>query len=187
MQRSPSSAPAVFFDRDGTLMEDVDYCCDPAQVAVYPDATATLRRLRSNGFRLVMVTNQSGIGRGYFTEDDFQRVQTELFHQLGGNLFDAVYHCPDDPEHATARRKPAPGMLLEAAREHALALPRSYMVGDSDRDIESGRRAGVAANVLVLTGKNGDPTRCQPDFTAANLIEAADWIIRHAENMTTHG
>ena len=136
--------------------------------------------MKAHGFYLVIVTNQSGIGRGYFTGDDYRRVQAELDRQLGPGLLDAVYHCPDAPAHASERRKPGPGMLLEAARDHDLDLPRSYMVGDSDRDIEAGRRAGVAASVLVLTGKNGDPSRCQPDFTAANLTEAADWIWRHA-------
>lgn len=161
-------------------MEDVGYCRDPAQVAVYPDAALALRRLKSQGFRLIIVTNQSGIGRGYFTEEDYRRVQNEMSRQLGSRFFDAVYHCPDVPAHATDHRKPAPGMILEAAREHDLDLPRSYMVGDSDRDIEAGRRAGVAANVLVPTGKNGDPSHCRPDFTAANLTEAADWILQHA-------
>ena len=165
-------------------MEDVDYCRDPAQVAVFPDAAPTLRRLRARDFRLVIVTNQSGIGRGYFTEEDYGRVQNELSRQLGDHFFEAVYHCIDTPEHATDRRKPAPGMILEAARNHGLDLPHSYMVGDSDRDIEAGRRAGLAASVLVLTGKNGDPAQCQPDFAAANLTDAADWILRHA---ASHG
>ena len=167
-------------------MEDVDYCRDPAQVAVYLDAVEALCALKAHGFRLVVVTNQSGIGRGYFTEDDYQRVQTELDRQLGPGLLDAIYHCPDAPEHATERRKPGAGMILEAAREHGLDLPRSYMVGDSDRDIESGRRAGLAANVLVLTGKGREHRACcEPDFIAANLTEAADWILRHAANQ--HG
>ena len=87
------------------------------------------------------------------------------------DLLDAVYHCPDAPDHATERRKPGAGMILEAARDHGLDLARSYMIGDSDRDIESGRRAGLAGNVLVLTGKGREHrARCQPDFVAANLI-----------------
>lgn len=181
--------PAVFLDRDGTLMEDVDYCADPARVAVYPSVTDSLRRLKVRGFRLVVVTNQSGIGRGMFTEADFQRVQVELIHQLGGDgLLDAAYHCPDAPERATNRRKPDAGMILEAARAHRLDLPRSYMVGDSGRDVVAGQRAGLAANVLVLTGKGQEHrTRCQPDFTAATLSEAADWILHHAHTVQHHG
>ena len=134
--------PAVFFDRDGTLMEDVDYCRDPGQVAVYPDAAPALHRLKAHGFRLVVVTNQSGIGRGLFTEDDYRRVQAEMDRQLGPGLLDAVYHCPDGPDHATERRKPGAGMILEAAHEHGLDLPSSYLVGDSDRDIVAGQPRG---------------------------------------------
>ena len=187
LQRSGSLSPAVFFDRDGTLMEDAEYCRDPSQVIVYPDAAGTLRRLRMHGFHTFIVTNQSGIGRGYFTEDDFQRVQTELLHQLGDGLLDAVYHCPDAPDTATDRRKPGPGMILEAAREHGLDLTRSYMIGDSARDLEAARRAGLAASVLVLTGTGrAQLARCQPDFAAENLSSAADWILRHA-GLANHG
>ena len=164
-------------------MEDVDYCRDPARVAVYPDAAGALRRLRARGFRTVIVTNQSGIGRGMFTEREYESVQAELLRQLGdASLLDAVYHCPDAPDATTDRRKPGAGMILEAAREHRLDLPRSYMVGDSDRDIEAGRRAGVAASILVLTGKGREHrARCRPDFAAETLTEAADWILRHAD------
>ena len=184
MNNPSPSVPAVFLDRDGTLMEDVGYCHDPAQVVVYADAAGALRQLKARGFRLVVITNQSGIGREYFTEDDFQRVQAELVRQIGDGLLDAVYHCPDAPACATERRKPGAGMVLEAAREHALDLARSYMIGDSDRDIEAGRRAGLAANVLVLTGKGREQlARCQPDFAAANLAEAANWILRHADTV----
>ena len=170
-------------------MEDVDYCRDPAQVAVFSDAVDALHRLRARGFRLILVTNQSGIGRGYFTEEDFRLVQYELSRQLGdAAALDAVYHCPDAPDAATDRRKPCAGMILEAARDHSLDLPRSYMIGDSDRDIESGRRAGLAANVLVLTGKGHEHLpRCRPDFTAATLSEAAEWILQHAANHDIHG
>ena len=174
--------PAVFFDRDGTLMEDADYCRDPTQVAVFPDARATLRRLKAHGFRLFIVTNQSGIGRGYFTEEDYGRVQAEVSRQLGGDLIDAVYHCPDHPDHATERRKPGAGMILEAAADHGLDLPRSYLVGDHERDLEAGRRAGLAATVLVLTGQGREHLpRGTPDFVAGNLTAAADWILRDAE------
>ena len=173
-------APAVFLDRDGTLMEDVDYCRDPAQVRVFPGAAEALRRLKARGFYLFIVTNQSGIGRGYFTEDDFQRVQSELIRQLGEGLFDAVYRCADAPDHATERRKPGWGMILEAWGQYPIDLARSYIVGDSGRDIEAGRRAGLAANVLVLTGKGHEQAvLCEPDFIAAGLAEAADWILRH--------
>ena len=170
-------------------MHDTDYCRDPAQVAVYADAADALHRLREHGLRLILITNQSGIGRGYFTEEDFQRVQAELWRQLGGDAWpDAVYHCPDPPERATDRRKPGPGMILAAARDHALDLPRSYMIGDKADDLEAGRRAGLAANVLVLTGKGrAQLAHCRPDFAAENLSDAADWILRHDTDFANHG
>lgn len=172
--------PAVFFDRDGTLMEDADYCRRPEQVAVFADAATALARLREAGFRLVLVTNQSGIGRGYFTEADYQAVHEELLRQLGRPLLDACYHCPDVPEAPSERRKPAPGMVREAARDFDLDLARSFVVGDKGADVELSRRAGLAGGVLVLTGKGRDERgRCEPDFVAATLTDAADWILGH--------
>ena len=153
---------------------------------VYADAPAALARLKERGYVLVMATNQSGIGRGYFTEEDFQRVQAECLRQLGPGLLDACYHCPEAPDGASLRRKPGPGMLLEGARDHRLALARSYMVGDNWADVECGRRAGVAASVLVLTGKGREQAgRCQPDHVAAGLSGAADWIL--ARSPLHHG
>ena len=177
---STGKHPAVFLDRDGTLMEDADYCHAPSQVAVYPGAAWALRRLREAGFRLVIVTNQSGIGRGYFTETNFQRVQTEFFRQLGSHeLIDAVYHCPDTPFVESPRRKPAPGMILEAARDLDLDLARSFIVGDKADDLACGRHAGLAGGILVLTGKGREQAgKCQPDFTAETLGDAADWILQ---------
>ncbi len=176
-----SIAPAVFLDRDGTLMIDVEYCGDPARVAVFPGAADALARLRTGGYRLVMVSNQSGIGRGYFTEEDFQRVQTELTRQLGdAGRLDGAYHCPERPEGASERRKPGPGMILEAARDLGLDLGKSYIVGDSRADVEAGRRAGLAGVVFVTTGKAPDEWRvCQPDAVVSDLGAAVDWILEN--------
>lgn len=171
--------PAVFLDRDGTLMTDVEYCGDPARVNVFPGAAEALARLRMGGYRLVMISNQSGIGRGYFTEEDFRRVQTEVFRQLGdrGRL-DGAYHCPERPENASERRKPGSVMLLEAAADLGLDLGRSFMVGDSRADIEAGQRAGLTGGVFVLTGKAPDERHeCHPDAVASDLAAAADWIL----------
>ncbi len=161
-------------------MADADYCHAPSQVEVYPGAAWELRRLKDGGYRLVVVTNQSGIGRGYFTETNFQRVQTEFFRQLGSHdLIDAVYHCPDTPFVDSPRRKPAPGMLLEAARDLDLDLARSFIVGDKADDIACGRNAGLAGGILVLTGKGREQVAaCQPDFIARTLTDAANWVLQ---------
>jgi D,D-heptose 1,7-bisphosphate phosphatase len=178
--------PAIFLDRDGTLMTDVAYCGDPARVAVFPGAPAVLARLKARGYLLVLVTNQSGIGRGYFTEADFASVQAEFFRQLGPDLIDAAYHCPESPDAATARRKPGAGMIFEAAAEHAIDLGRSFLIGDGAVDLDC-RRAGLAGVVLVRTGKDPAATaHCQPDFLADDLDAAANWILRGSEE-THHG
>ena len=186
LSNGPKS-PAVFLDRDGTLMVDADYCHAPSLVEVYPGTAWELRRLREGGYRLVVITNQSGIGRGYFTETNYHRVQTEFFRQLGSHdLIDAVYFCPDTPFVDSPRRKPAPGMILEAARDLDLDLARSFIVGDKADDIACGRNASLAGGVLVLTGKGRKQvTEAQADFVAETLTQAADWILRHP--VTIHG
>ena len=173
--------PAVFFDRDGTLMEDADYPRYPSQVAVYADAAPSLARLRAAGFRLVLVTNQSGLGRGYFTELDYRAVHAEFLRQLGPGLLDAAYHCPDAPDAPSTHRKPAPGMVLDAARDLGLDLARSYVVGDKATDVGLAAHTGLAGSVLVLTGKGQtERVRCQPDHIADTLAAAADWILQQA-------
>ena len=167
--------PAVFLDRDGTLMEEVGYCNDPARVRVYDGVAEALRRLKSAGFLTILVTNQSGIGRGLITEAQYWAVQEELLRQLGPGTIDDSYFCPDVPEALSCNRKPEPGMLLQAAAEYGLDLPRSFLVGDKSADIECGKRVG-ARTVLVLTGY-GAEQQCQPDFVAPNFPAAVGWIL----------
>jgi len=144
--------PAIFFDRDGTLMEEVDHCKYPSQVRVLEGVPAALRQLKEAGFLLILITNQGGIGRGILTTEDFHAVQAEFLRQLGDpDLIDGVYFAPDMPGEPSVRRKPAPGMLLEAAAEHGIDLATSWTIGDKCIDIEAGRAAGTRT-VLVLTG-----------------------------------
>jgi histidinol-phosphate phosphatase family protein len=172
---SERGTPAVFLDRDGTLMEDVDYCGDPRDVRVFAGAGEALRRLKSAGFRLIVVTNQSGIGRGYFTEETYRAVDAELRRQLGADLIDASYHCPHLPDDGCACRKPSPQLVINAAREHRLDLTRSFLVGDKSSDVECGRAAGVRT-ILVTTGY-GRTEPCKADWTAEDLKTAADIIL----------
>ena len=165
---------AVFFDRDGTLMEDVHYCADPALVRVYASVPEALRKLKAAGFRVFVVSNQSGIGRGLMTLTQYQSVEREFLRQIGPELIDASYFCPDAPGIPSMRRKPAPGMVLEAAAEYAIDLPNSWLVGDKCADIECGRRAGTRT-ILVSTGYGG-ARKCAPDFHANGAVEAADII-----------
>jgi D-glycero-D-manno-heptose 1,7-bisphosphate phosphatase len=170
-----SRARAVFFDRDGTLMEDAHYCGDPAQVRVYPGVTEALRKLKAAGFRLFVITNQSGIGRGLITEEQYRAVQAEFLRQLGEDLIDASYFCPDAPGVASTRRKPEPGMVLEAAADFDIDLVSSWFVGDKSADIECGRRAGTRT-ILVLTGY-GAEQQADADLVAKDAVEAAERIV----------
>jgi D-glycero-D-manno-heptose 1,7-bisphosphate phosphatase len=170
-----SHAKAVFLDRDGTLMEEVEYCADPAMVRAYPDVPGALRRIKEAGWGAFIVTNQSGIGRGLMTEAQYCAVQEELLRQLGAGVIDGVYFCPDPPGVPSTRRKPAPGMVWEAAAAHNIDLAHSFFIGDKSSDIECGQRAGVRT-ILVRTGY-GALQRCSPDFIARDFAQAAAIVL----------
>ena len=169
-----SRARAVFFDRDGTLMEEVHYCGDPAKVRVFPGVPEALRKLKEAGLRTFIVTNQSGLGRGLITEAQYRAVQEELLRQIGAGLIDATYLCADPPSMPSTRRKPEPGMVWEAAAAYDIDLARSYFIGDKSADIECGRRAGTRT-ILVLTGYPAEPDS-HPDFTADDMTQAAQIV-----------
>ena len=169
---------AVFFDRDGTLMEEVHYCSDPADVRVFPGVSEALRQLKDGGWRIFVITNQAGIGRGIFTEEQYRAVQSEFLQQIGDGLVEASYYCPDAPGKPSSRRKPEPGMVLEAAAEFGIDLADSYFIGDKAIDIECGRRAGTGT-IQVLTGY-GREQRCSADFIAEDAAEAVRWILGHS-------
>jgi len=179
-QMPASLVPAVFLDRDGTLMHDPGYVGDPTLVRLLPGVAGALARLKGHGFSTVIVTNQSGIGRKLFTEADFQRVHVRLMELLGTGLIDGMYFCADHPDCATERRKPGPGMLLEAAGDLGLDLARSWMVGDRAGDVEAGRRAGTR-NVLVLTGEGTRADGAGAEFVANDLVAAVDFILKHSD------
>ena len=174
----PALIPAVFFDRDGTLMEEVCYCSDPGRVRVFPGVPEALERLRTAGLPAIIITNQSGIGRGYFTEAQYRAVEAEFLRQAGPESIRATYMCPDVPGMPSTRRKPEPGMVLEAAADFGIDLARSFFIGDKTADIECGRRAGTRT-ILVLTGY-GAGEKCQADFTARDAVEAIDIVLRNA-------
>ena len=170
-----SRSKAVFFDRDGTLMEEATYCGDPSKVKLYRGVPEALARLKQAGFRTFIVTNQSGIGRGLITEAQYHSVEEELLRQMGDGAIDASYYCVDPPGIPSARRKPAPGMVLEAAADFDLDLAGSWFIGDKSADIECGRRAGVRT-ILVLTGY-GARQNCEPDFRAADVVGAIGIVL----------
>ena len=155
-------------------MEEAGYCSDPGLVRVYPGVAEALRRLREAGFRLILVTNQSGIARGYFTEEEYRAVEAEFLRQLAPARLDATYFCADPP--GAVRRKPEPAMVLEAAAHFGIDLASSYFVGDKASDIECGRRAGTRT-ILVQTGYGSQHGDCGADFTVADAEAAVDLIL----------
>ena len=173
-----SKSPAVFVDRDGTIMENVDYCSDPKQVRIFPSVPESLRHLKSNGFKLIIITNQSGIGRGFFTIEQYRAVEAEVLRQLGDGLIDATYFCPDVPGQHSSCRKPAPGMILQATQEHRIDLSRSFFIGDKEIDAQCGRNAGVHT-IRVQTGFQDDMTGSVADWVASDFADAAKIILNH--------
>lgn len=171
-------APAVFIDRDGTIMEDADYCSHPKQVKIFPSVPEALRRLKANGFKLIIITNQSGIGRGFFTNEEYRAVEAEVSRQLGNDLVDATYFCPDIPGQKSSCRKPAPGMILQAAQEHRIDLSGSFFIGDKEIDVECGHNAGVRT-IRVQTGLQSDMTGSVADWVASNFADAARIVLDH--------
>jgi D-glycero-D-manno-heptose 1,7-bisphosphate phosphatase len=180
MSAAPNRRRAVFFDRDGTLMDEVEYCSDPAKVRLIPGVPEALDQLKSAGYLAIIVTNQAGIGRGYFSEAQYEAVQAELLRQIGAHRIDASYFCSDAPGTPSSRRKPEPGMILEAAADFRIDLAASFTVGDKASDIESGRRAGTRT-ILVRTGYGAaferDPDFQPPDFIADDVGQAVRWLL----------
>jgi len=169
-------SPAVFIDRDGTVMQDADYCSDPQQVKIFPRVAEALRRLKSKGFKVIIITNQSGIGRGFFTVEQYRAVEAEVLRQLGDGLIDATYFCPDVPGQHSSCRKPAPGMIVEATREHQIDLARSFLIGDKEIDAECGRNVGVRT-IRVRTGFDRETAGSMADWVAEDLPAAAEIIL----------
>ena len=183
--------PAVFLDRDGTLNVDRSYLTKPEQMQVLPGVGAALKQLRSAGFACVVVTNQSAIGRGMMTAQELDAVHAEMHRQLDAvqASLDGLYYCPFAPptEDKLAvyhpDRKPAPGMLLRAARELDLDLAASWMIGDTPRDIIAGHNAGCRGGILVRTGQPLDDAgiaAAQPCVVVDDMLAAARYII-HAQ------
>jgi D-glycero-D-manno-heptose 1,7-bisphosphate phosphatase len=178
---------AVFLDRDGVVIEEVDYLSRPEQLKLIPGAARAVARLHAGGFKVVVVTNQSGVARGYLTLQTLREVHRLLGCRLAehGAKLDALYFCPHLPAKAGKRgcpcRKPALGMLQKARKRFKLDLSRSYFVGDTTTDTLTAKRAGCTA-VLVRTGKAGRDRvyRAKPHRTCKDLDAAADWIIKQA-------
>jgi D-glycero-D-manno-heptose 1,7-bisphosphate phosphatase len=178
-----ANSRAVFLDRDGTLLVDgANYVGKVEHVALVPSAKQALKRLQDAGYKLFVITNQSGVGRGYFTHEAVESIHAHLNEEFGraGVRFDRYYVCPHHPEDNCDCRKPKPKFLLDAAREYGLDLSRCYMIGDRAGDIQMGLNVGVRS-ILVLTGAGRETLAKQevkPDHVATDIADAVAWILR---------
>ena len=171
--------PAVFLDRDGTLIEDTGYLADPAGISFYPGIPEALRKLQDGGYLIVVITNQSGIGRGYFDEETALAVNLAMVDMLSekGVSVAAVYYCPHHPENKCSCRKPDLLMVNRAFGDLEVDSSRSWVVGDIDKDIWTARNAGIRP-ILVETGMvekgdiPGDVKRCK------TVVEAVEHILK---------
>jgi len=175
---------AIFLDRDGTLIAEKEYLHRPEDVELFPGAGAALKRLSDAGFRLFIVTNQSGIGRGYFTLADAERVNERVSREFAraGVRFEKTYIAPEAPDQPSRVRKPSPQFLFDARDEFGLNLAESFMVGDKLIDLECGWNAGVKKSILVRTGYGAGFERDAAEQTKRaaivdGLAEMAEWIL----------
>jgi len=177
---------AVFLDRDGTLIAEKNYLHRPEDVEIFPGAGAALKKLAAAGFKLFIITNQSGIGRGYFTLADAEKVNEHLCREFArdGVQFGKIYIAPEAPDQPSRGRKPSPQFLFDARDEFGLNLAESFMVGDKLIDLECGWNAGVKKSILVRTGygvelEREPAARLKDALIVDGLADAVEGILNY--------
>ncbi len=175
---------AIFLDRDGTLIEDREYLSNPDEVAIFPKTAEALKRLENAGYKLFIVSNQSGVGRGYFSMTEVDAVNKRVLSELAteGVHFEKIYIAPEAPGEPSRGRKPSPQFLYDARDEFGIELASSFMIGDKLLDLQCGWNAGVKRSLLVRTGYGDEVVRSCPEQLGSavvvdNLDAAAEWII----------
>ena len=178
---------AVFLDRDGTIARYREYCRAPEEFELLPGSGQAIRRLNDAGFVVIIVTNQSAIGRGWLTPEGLERIHEKMRRELKryGASVDAVYVCPHHPDDGCACRKPSGDMLLQASQTLGVSLGDSYLVGDRLQDVLTGKRTGCTT-ILVRSGHAPERAEgVQPDHTSADLARAVAWILRQGRSNQT--
>jgi len=173
--RSEQRNNVVILDRDGTIVVDRHYLSDPDALEFEPGAQAGLRRMSDMGFRLVVITNQSGIARGMFSLARLAEIHDRMRQMLQtiGVALEGVYFCPHGPEEGCDCRKPGLGLMRQASQELGFEMSQSIVIGDKDSDVEFGRRAGAITMLIAKPGFRPASTTC-PDYIVGNLNDAAD-------------
>jgi len=198
MSKKAEKRSAVFFDRDGTLIADAGYLNHPSQIKLFSQTAEALKSLRKAGFYLFVVTNQSGVARGYFSEAQVKNVHQNLRRMLKvkGAKIDAFFYCPHHPQGKVKSfskkcdcRKPSPGMVKQALKRYSIDLKKSYVVGDKLDDVLLAKNAKVAAGLLVRTG-NGRKSelefrklKLKNSAVVSNLAQAAQWILSRKDKL----
>jgi D-glycero-D-manno-heptose 1,7-bisphosphate phosphatase len=172
------SRPAVFLDRDGTIIDEIGYLDDPEKISFYPGAIEAMKELQSAGYLLIVVTNQSGIGRGYFSEETAAAVNFSMFNKLleQGVVISAAYFCPHHPDADCRCRKPDTLMAERATRDLGVDTAQSWMIGDTARDVIMGAASGLKT-ALVETGKADKGNLPDGTFRIQDLSKAAAYIL----------
>lgn len=174
---------AIFLDRDGVIVEDTGYVSSPEELILFPDVIPVLKKLQPS-FRLIVVTNQSGVARGYFTEDDLFAIHERLIHMLAdhGVRLDAIYYCPHHPKVGKNEyriececRKPKPGLLRLAAEEFGIELDKSFLIGDKDIDIQAGRAIGIKT-IKINRNDREPPEESGADYIINTFSEVSSII-----------
>lgn len=169
---------AVFLDRDGTMAKDVHYCRRPEDFRLFPNTAKAIKLLSEHGFKVIVITNQSGIARGYFTEEALAQIHEKMKAELAkeGAWIDGIYYCPHHPDDNCNCRKPKPKLVLQAAKEHDIDLKHSFVVGDLSLDIDMGKAVGCKT-ILLLDSPQED-MNISPDYIASDLLEATQYVLQ---------
>lgn len=175
---------AVFIDRDGTMAKDVHYCSRPEDFELLPNTAKAIKSLNKHGFKVIVVTNQSGIARGYFTEETLAKIHEKMKKELAKESawVDAIYYCPHHPDDSCDCRKPKPKLVLQAAKDFDIDLEHSFVVGDLQMDVELGKAVGSCTILVDTSSLQVGEGQHKPDGIAPDIIEAVriimDWDSR---------
>jgi histidinol-phosphate phosphatase family protein len=176
---------AVFLDRDGTINQEVNYLSKIEEIKILPKVPGAIKLLNENGFNVIIITNQSGVERGYFSLESLIKINDHIVAKLDseGAKVDGIYFCPHHPDSGCNCRKPKTGLLEKAEKDFEIDLTSSYMIGDKFIDLATGKNVGCKT-ILVLTGYGRqellekESWEFQPDYIADDLLNAVEWIIK---------
>ena len=173
---------AVFVDRDGTMARDVPYCRRPEDFELFPNTVKAIKLLNQHDFKVIVITNQSGVARGYFTEEILAKIHQKMKSELAkeGASVHAIYYCPHHPADECDCRKPKPKLVFQAAKEHDIDLGRSVVIGDLPMDIDLGKTVG-SKTILIGEPSAGDDMVNKPDAIAPDLLRAAQRVVKWEE------